>query len=179
MNLIRANNIGEAEARFLDISKKDPNDYVVLTMLGTLNLENKKYDAASTIFSRALTIRPDFTLARVNLGKTYMFKKNYEKAIDELTRAVEIDETSADANHFLGEALLQIKKGSLAVGFLNRAIELAPVAKAEIHLRLATLYDAAGLKDRASTEYRAFLVKVSDHPDRKKYEEYIKQNSKK
>lgn len=176
MNLIRANKTKEAGAKFLEISRKDAKDYVAWTMLGSLHLEDKKYDPAAAAFARALELRPDFTLARVNLGQLYMAQKNYEKAIDELTRAVETDKTSADANHFLGEALLQIKKGSLAVGFLNRAIELAPVAKAEIHLRLAALYNNAGLKDRAAGEYKAFLTKKPDHPDKQKFEQYIKDN---
>lgn len=176
MNLIRANKTKEAADKFLEISRKDAKDYVAWTMLGTLHLEDKKYDAAAAAFARALALRPDFARARVNLGQMYMAQKNYEKAIDELTRAVETDKTSADANHYLGEALLQIKKGSLAVGFLNRAIELAPVAKAEIHLRLAALYNNAGLKDRAAAEYRVFLVKMPQHPDKQKFEQYIKDN---
>jgi Flp pilus assembly protein TadD len=176
MDLVRQNKTSEASAIFLDITTKDASDHIALTMLGTIQFEDKKYDAAAASFSKALTLKPDFTLARVNLGKLYIAQKNYQKAIDELTRAVELDKTSADANHYLGEALLQIKKGSLAVGFLNRAIELAPVAKAQVHLRLAALYDGAGLKDRASAEYKAFLAKVPDHADRQKFEQYIKDN---
>ena len=91
-------------------------------------------------------------------------------------KAVDVDAASADANHLLGEAYLQNKKGSLAVGYLNKAIELAPVEKAELHLRLAALYNGAGLKDRAALEYKAFLSKVKDHPDRAKFEQYVKEN---
>lgn len=79
-------------------------------------------------------------------------------------------------NHLLGEALLQGRKGSMAVGYLNKAIELDPVGKAELHLRIAALYNAAGYKDMASAEYKKFLEKVKDHPDRKKLEQYIKDN---
>jgi hypothetical protein len=43
-------------------------------------------------------------------------------------------------------------------------------------LRLAALYNAAGLKDRAALEYKAFLEKVKTHPDRKKFEQYVKDN---
>jgi hypothetical protein len=46
-------------------------------------------------------------------------------------------------------------------------------------LRLAALYNAAGLKDRAAAEYEQFLAKNPNHPDRKKFEEYIKENKKK
>ncbi len=62
------------------------------------------------------------------------------------------------------------------MSILNKAIELAPKEKAEIHLRLAMLYNAAGLKDRAATEYKMFLEKVPDHPEKTKFEKYIAEN---
>lgn len=105
-------------------------------------------------------------------------QKNFEAAISPLSAAVEVRGTSADANYYLGEAYLQIKKGSKAVGYLNEAIKLDPVGKAEAHLRLATLYNAVGMKDKAAAEYEAFLKKQPDHPNRKKFEQYIVQNKK-
>lgn len=105
-----------------------------------------------------------------------MSEKKYADAVAALSKAVEADASSADANYLLGEAHLQNKKGSLAVGFLNKAIELDPIGKADIHLRLAALYNGAGLKDRAALEYKAYLEKVKDHPDKKKLEQYIKEN---
>jgi len=84
--------------------------------------------------------------------------------------------TSADANYYLGEAFLQVKKGSKAVVYLNEAIKLDPVGKANAHLRLATLYNAVGMKEKAAAEYEEFLKKKPDHPDRKKLEQYIVAN---
>jgi Tfp pilus assembly protein PilF len=36
-------------------------------------------------------------------------------------------------------------------------------SKAEAHLRLAALYNATGLKDKAAIEYEEFLKKKPDH----------------
>ena len=47
---------------------------------------------------------------------------------------------------------------------------------AECHLLLARLYDLAGAKNLATHEYKIFLTKIPDHPDKKKLEEYIKKN---
>lgn len=178
MSAIRENKPAKAIELFQEVVRKDAKDYVAWTMLGAIFHSEKRYQEASAALSKSLELRPQFTLARVNLGRVHMSTKDYTKAIDELTKAVESDRNSADANHLLGEALLQIKKGSLAVGFLNRAIEIAPIEKAELHLRLAALYNAANVKDRAAAEYKAFLKKVPNHPDKKKFEEYIKENSK-
>ncbi|MDX6290878.1 MAG: hypothetical protein QOH42_2677, partial [Blastocatellia bacterium] len=46
------------------------------------------------------------------------------------------------------------------------------------HLRLATLYDAAGLKDRAAHEYEEYLKQQPNDPARKKLEKYIAENKK-
>ncbi len=91
---------------------------------------------------------------------------------------MEVKPTSADANYYLGEAYLQIKKGSKAVGYLNEAIKLDPVGRAEAHLRLATLYNAVGMKDKAAIEYEEFLKKKPDYPDRKSCRDYIAANKK-
>jgi tetratricopeptide (TPR) repeat protein len=78
----------------------------------------------------------------------------------------------------LGECYLQVKKGNQAAFHFNEALRLAPIEKAEARLRLASLYNAAGMKDKAVVEYKAFLEVVKDHPDRAKIEQYIKDNSK-
>ena len=88
------------------------------------------------------------------------------------------DRNSADSFHYLGEAYLQNKQGSKAVVVLNEAIRLAPNEKADIHLRLGALYNAAGAKDRAANEYKLFLQKRPDHKDKSKLEAYIKENGK-
>jgi tetratricopeptide (TPR) repeat protein len=177
MALVRDNKSDEAKNAFDEMLKQDPKDFVSWTMLGTIYFDQKKFGDAEAAFSKALELKHDFTLARVNLGKMYLAQSEFDKAIATLLKAVELDGTSPDANHQLGEAYLRTKKGSLAVGYLNKAIELAPLPKAEIHLRLAALYNGAGLKDRAAAEYKAFLVKAPNHADGKKFEQYIKENT--
>jgi tetratricopeptide (TPR) repeat protein len=102
-------------------------------------------------------------------------QKKYEAAIEPLTEAVKASPTSAEANFMLGEAYLQIKKGSKAVPYLTDAAKLG---KAEAHLRLATLYNAAGMKDKAAVEYEEFLKQRPDYKDRKTLEQYITDNKK-
>lgn len=171
------NNDGErALILFTEIVRKDDKDYNAWMQIGALHYSAKRMEEARNAYNKAILLKPDYFLALLNIGRLELSQKNYEAAIPVLLKAVEADARSADANHLLGESYLQIKKGSLAVGYLNKAIELAPIEKAEVHLRLAALYNAAGLKDRASSEYKTFLEKVRDHPDRKKLEQYIKDN---
>lgn len=154
----------------------DPHDFQAWAELGTVFLLKQKYDESETAYVKSVTERPAFFLGQMNLGRLRMLRKNYEGAIAPLTAAVEIQATSADANYYLGEAYLQIKKGSKAVGYLNQAIKLDPVGKADAHLRLATLYNAVGMKDKAAAEYEQFLKKKPDYPDAKKLKAYIEAN---
>ncbi len=161
---------------FKQYVEKDPADFVAWSELGNVYFKEAKYQESEAAFAKAVRIKGDFLPAIINLGKVQLSQKNLEPAIQSLAKAVELQPASAEAHHYLGEAYLQSKQGSKAVVHLNKALELAPQEKAEIHLRLAMLYNAAGLKDRASLEYKAFLEKFPDHPEKAKFEKYIADN---
>ena len=165
----------EASALIDQILANDPKDFQAWTELGTLNLMQNNLSEAEKSYQRAIEVRPKFFLALLNLGRLRSAQKKFDEAIEPLTQAVEIQPTSGNVNLMLGEAYLQIKKGSKAVGYLSEAAKLG---QNEAHLRLATLYNAAGLKEKAAAEYEEFLKKTPNYPDRKKLEQYIATNKK-
>lgn len=158
------------------LTKDDPKDYIAFNELGNL-LFDKNPAGAEAAYRASFVERPESPYALVNLGKLQFSQKQYDASIETLNRALKIDDKSADAYHYLGENHLAIRKGSLAVGFLNKAIELAPIEKAELHLRLGALYNAAGLRDRAAAEYRAFLSKVPTYERRSELQAYVEANT--
>jgi Tfp pilus assembly protein PilF len=157
------------------IVDNDKLDFQVWSLMGTLYLVQEKFAEAEQSYLRAIEIRPKFGLALLNLGRLRTSQKRFEEAIEPLTRAVEVQPQSAEANLLLGESYLQIKKGSKAIPYLNEAARLG---RTEAHLRLAWLYNAAGMKDKAAAEYKEFLKKNPHYPERKKIEEYISANKK-
>ncbi|MEW6211786.1 MAG: tetratricopeptide repeat protein [Acidobacteriota bacterium] len=178
LEAIRRKDYKQAAALLGEIVAADPKDYMAWTDLGTVHFKENDFDEAELSYRRAIEANPSFLPALLNLGRARIARKNFDGAIDVLTEAVRLHPRSADVNYFLGEAYLQIKKGSKAVGYLYESIRLDPVGHAEAHLRLAALYNAAGLKNKAAIEYEEFLKKKPDHPDRKKLEQYIKENKK-
>ena len=154
----------------------DPKDYQAWAELGTVYLFKQNYDESEKAYIKSVTERPGFFLGQMNLGRLRIMRKDFEGAIEPLTAAANINALSADANYYLGEAYLQIKKGSKAVGYLYQAIKLDPIGKADVHLRLATLYNAVGMKDKAAIEYEEFLKKKPAHPESKKLRDYITAN---
>lgn len=167
-----------AISMFREIVSADPKDFIAWTELGSVHFKEEEFKEAEQSYQRALEAKPSFLLALMNMGKLRMAQKQMDSAIEIFTRAVEQHPRSAAANYFLGEAYLQIKKGSKAVGYLYEALRLDPLGHADAHLRLAALYNGAGLKDKAVTEYEQFLKKVPDHPSRQSIEKYIKDNKK-
>jgi len=175
---INAKDYDAADKLLKKIVTSDPKDFQAWTALGNVHLLQAKYSEAETEYLHAVDLHSDYFLALLNLGRTEIALKRYDVAADVLDRAVKLRPTSADANYLLGESYLQLKKGSLAVGYLNEALRLDPKEMAEVHLRLALLYHAAGLKDKAAGEYEAFLKQRPDYPERKKLEDYISANKK-
>ncbi|MDT4897944.1 MAG: hypothetical protein QOH25_3021 [Acidobacteriota bacterium] len=166
---------GDAANLLLQLLAADPKDFNAWTELGTVYFLQDKTGDAEKAYRRSLDERPMFALALLNLGRVLIVQKKFADAIAPLTQAVELRSDSADANFLLGEVYLQIKKGSKAVPYLNEAARLG---EADAHLRLADLYNAAGLKSQAAVEYEQFLKKKPDYPGRGKLQKYIAEQKK-
>lgn len=160
------------------IVQTDAADFPAWAELGTAYFILKNFAESEKAYVQALKTHADYVLALISLGRLRIARKSFEGAIEVLSQAVKIQATSAQANYFLGEAYLQVKLGSKAVPYLNEAIKLDPMGMADAHLRLAALYNAKGLKDKAAAEYEAFLKKRPDCPDKKMLKEYIAANKK-
>ncbi|HYY94037.1 MAG TPA: tetratricopeptide repeat protein [Pyrinomonadaceae bacterium] len=170
-----AKSYGNAAALLQQLVAADPKDFPAWAELGTAYLYQENAAEAEKAYLRAAEVKPDFVLAYLDLARLRMAQKNFDGAVEILTRAVALQPPSADANFLLGECYLQVKKGSKAVPYLEEAARLG---RADARLRLAALYDRAGLKDRAAAEYEQFLAARPDYPERKKLEQYIKENKK-
>ena len=155
------------------IVENDKLDFQAWTLLGMVYLAQEKPDDAEKSYLSAIEARPTFALALLNLGRLRTSQKKFEEAINPLMRAVQVQPESAETNLLLGEAYIQIRQGSKAIPYLNEA---ARRGRPEAHLRLGWLYNAAGMKDKAASEYEEFIKKRPGYSDRKKLAEYISAN---
>ena len=168
----------EAASLLKEIVDTDPGDFQAWSELGTAHLMGGELADAERAYRRAIQERPTFALALLNLGRLLITQKRFAESIDPLYSATQARPNSADAHFLLGKTYLNVKQGSKAVPQLNEALRLDPQGKADAHLLLAALYDAAGLKDRAANEYEQFLLKRRNYVDRKKLERYIIEHKK-
>lgn len=172
----KAKDLKEAVKVLKDLVSVDPADFIAWAKLGSLYFELNSLPEADAAFRKSLELKVEYTPAWINVGKLRVAQKQFEAASEIFKHAATLEPTSARTYQLLGDAYLQARKGTLGAEALNKAIELDPIGMAECHLQLAHLYQLAGAKDRAAREYRLFLVKVPDHPDKGKFEKYIKEN---
>ena len=159
-----------------ELVKIDPSDFIAWAKLGSLHFEHNSLGEAEAAFRRSIELKLEYTPAWINVGKIRVAQKQFEAAVEILKHATSLDPKSGRAFQLLGEAYLQSKQGTLAVQALNESLRLDPAGMADSHLLLARLYDAAGARHLAAAEFKAFLSKVNDYPERKKLEKYIKDN---
>lgn len=168
--------VGKAIQHLKEIVAVDSADFIAWAKLGVLYVEKNSLTEAEAAFRKSLELRIDYTPAWIHVGKMRVAQKQYEAAIEIFKHVTSLEPTSARAFQLLGEAYLQARQGTLGAQALNEAIRLDPIGMAECHLQLAHLYQLANAKHLASREYKIFLTKVPNHPDKKKFEQYINNN---
>ena len=162
-----------------EIVSIDAQDFIAWTKLGSLYASANSLKEAEAAFNKALDLRADYPPVLINFGMLRAFQNQFEAAIPLFQRAIVAEPASAIAHRLLGESYLQVRKGTLGLKALNESLRLDPVGMAECHLLIARLYDLAGAKHLATREYKIFLTKITDHPDKKKFEKYITDNPEK
>ncbi|MDQ3798453.1 MAG: tetratricopeptide repeat protein [Acidobacteriota bacterium] len=169
-------NIGQAIEQLKEIVSIDPADFIAWAKLGVLYVEKNSFPEAEAAFRKSLELKIEYTPAWVHVGRMRVAQKQFEAAIEIFKHVTTLEPTSARAFQLLGEAYLQARQGTLGAQALNEAIKLDPIGMAECHLLLAHLYQLANAKQLAAREYKIFLTKVPNHPDKKKFEEFIRNN---
>ena len=154
----------------------DSADFIGWAYLGTLYMEQKSYTEADAALRKSIELKPEYVPAWVNVGKLRMEQKQYEAAVEILKHAASLDEEAARTYQLLGEAYLLNKQGTLGAQALNHAIRLDPMGMADVHLQLAHLFQLAKANQLAAAEYKKFLEKRPEHPDRKRLEKFISEN---
>ncbi|SRR5215204_3400701 len=169
-------NLKKTTGYLLEIVSIDSADFIAWAKLGSLYFAQNSYPEADAAFRKSLELKVDYMPAWINVGMLRVAQKQFEAAIEIFKHAAKLDPTSAKTFRLLGEAYLQTRQGTLGAQALNEALRLDPVGMAECHLDLAHLYQLAGAKNLAAREYKIFLTKVPEHPDKKKFEKFIKEN---
>ncbi len=126
------------------------------------------------LYTRALTLQPDYTPAHVRLGQAYLRSGRLEPAADSFRNALELDGTLAVAERGLGRVMLALDRAEEAVEHFRRALALFPddgptyAGLARALLRAGKNVEARQASDRSrDMEATAYLPDPVYHQVRK------------
>jgi protein O-mannosyl-transferase len=107
-----------------DLLNKFPDDRLALNNKGFILFMQRQYNESIDLFTRAIELKPDYTMAYINLINCYMALKDYSNA----ERTIDIALKYAPLDHNLlttkGYILFTQQKYSVAINYLKNAIRL-------------------------------------------------------
>lgn len=110
-------------------------------------------EEAIAAFGQALRVKPDLTLAHVNLGVAYQRKDDPARAAEAYRKAVRLEPGNADYHYRLADALRQSGDARSAIAEYREAIKLR-VKFIEAYTNLGGLLSEMGDNDEAVTVLR-------------------------
>ncbi|MBX3297523.1 MAG: hypothetical protein KF762_17625 [Acidobacteria bacterium] len=158
------------------VVKEDAKDFIGWGLLAGVLLERKLLTEADAAVRRSLELKVEYVPVWMTAGRIRTAQTQYAAAIEIFKHAATLEPKNARVYQLLGETYLLAKQGTLGAEALNKAIDLDPLGMADLHLQLAHLYQLAKAPALAAAEYKKFLAKVPDHPDKAKFEKFINEN---
>lgn len=117
---------------------------------------------AVELYRRALTLRPRFPAAHVNLARVLLDLNDYEAALDEVEEARGDRPGYAEASAVEGRILRATSQNAEAVAAYERAIREARGFQPEAHTGLGIIYEEEGKYEEAAAAFRKAIAQLSD-----------------
>lgn len=132
------------------------NNYMAVTLLGSLLEKEGNYDEATNYYRSALTFNPGYPEAHFFLGHALDQQGKLAEAIAEYNQALWFKPSQKETHIFLGVALAKQKRYREAAAHYLAALNLDPESAAA-HNNLAKILHTEGKLDEAVEHYRAAL----------------------
>jgi tetratricopeptide (TPR) repeat protein len=152
-----AGDLREADNICQNILQREPNQPLVLHLLGIIAHQLDKNDIAVNLIRKALTVQPDYAEAHNNLGITLQGMGRLDEAVASYNRALAFKPDYAEAHYNLGYTLKELHKLDEAAASYRNAIAIRP-DYSEAHHNLGSTLRDLGRPDEAATSFRAALA---------------------
>lgn len=121
-----------------DVTSKSPHNYRAHFNLGNALRDRGRLGEAIIHYSKALSLRPNFRVARDNLGVVLIEKGRLDEAVELFLKAIKTRPRDAGLHCNLGIALMRQGKLNEAINHFSRAIKIKPgYTKAHNNLGIA------------------------------------------
>ena len=114
----------EESRRLLECNARDAEAWVVLAVA---QKEQGRYADAEASYRQALAVRPDYGVARHNLGALLGQLKRADESLAELERAAALGVSGRELHFNRGRALLELGRFADADAALSSAVRAAPL----------------------------------------------------
>jgi len=141
---------------FEHADKVTTQNYMAITVLGSLLAKEHKFDEAMEYYQTALHYQPTFPEAHFFMGDALEEQGRLDEAIAEFQQALWFKPTQEQAHIFLGIALGKQKKYDEAIEHYNAALKLNPDS-AVAQNNLGRILHSQGKFDEAIEHYNAAL----------------------
>ena len=136
--------------------KVTPQNYMAVTVLGSLLAKEGRLDDAMVYYQTALAYQPAFPEAHFFLGNALDEQGKLDEAISEYQKALWFRPTQEQTHIFMGMALGKEKRYDEAIAHYDAALKLDPDS-AVAENNLARIYHTLGQLDVAVQHYNAAL----------------------
>ena len=109
LNFHKNNELKKAEEIYLQLLKKNKDDFNVLYLLGTLKSQLNEYELGITLIQKSLLINDNNFLAYSNLGLCYYNLNKLDKAILFLNKSILQNNNYHESYNNLGSVYLKKK----------------------------------------------------------------------
>lgn len=126
-----------------------PTSEFALHNLGLVAYEEKHYGEAETLFLHALAVRPNYSDAHLDLGRTYEAMDRLREAETQLRAAETLSPLSVRAHNALSEYYFDRRQPREAEAEARRSVEIEPTPEGDWDLGWAVLLKG----DRSGAEH--------------------------
>jgi len=146
------NNFGNAEKLYREILEVDSKNFEATFSLGTIFLQQKKFDEARELFLKAILINPNHPNTYNNLGIAMKELGQKEKSIVCFHKAIEIEPNHEMAHNNLGIAFKEKGEYKKAINSYKKAIEINPNNSDSLN-NLGTIYTELGEHEKSANYF--------------------------
>lgn len=152
----------EAQRRYQEVLKGNPDNPDALNLMGTLALEARQPQDAARLFGAASGLVPASVVYLTNLGLALFALKNFAGASTVFGKVLALDPKSVDALCHLGAVEKALNRTESARQLFEQAVSLAPRTSRAV-LGLADTLTAAGDMDGATRLCREVIAAEPDN----------------
>ena len=155
----RGRRLEDAERLYREILAEEPRHFDALHLVGLVQYETGRWDAAVASIRAAIAVRPGFAPAFANLGLALQKLQHLDEALASYDRALALAPDYAEGHYNRGNVLLDLKRLDDAVASFDRALALEPGRAPALYNRGIALLDLERPEEAVASFDRALALK--------------------